>query len=122
MTVQFLQATSGSAVRALLAALRGDRAELRREIAITEEHKQAYGHYHHAQYEIACALARVGEVDDALDWLEAAARNGYPCAAFFATDPFLDPLRGSPRFAALLADLDRECAGYAALYCELAAR
>jgi TolB-like protein len=119
ITAQSLQSTGGSAVRALLAALRGDRETLRREMRVTEQHKHAYGHYHHAQYEIACALAHVGEVEEAIDWLAAAAGNGYPCVTFFETDPYLEPLRAHPRTASLFADLRRQRHRYARLYAEL---
>jgi tetratricopeptide (TPR) repeat protein len=108
----------GSPIRALLAARRGDRELTREHIRRTEEEEQ-FGHYHHAQYEIACALAHLGETGEALDWLTAAARNGYPCLTLFETDPYLAPLRTHERYARLRDELRVECEGYGRLYREL---
>jgi eukaryotic-like serine/threonine-protein kinase len=110
---------TGSPIHALLAAQRGDPALTREHIRRTEEEKQAFGHYHHAQYEVACALAHLGEIDEAIDWLTAAIRHGYPCLTLVETDPFLTPLRTHERFAHLLDGLRVECDGYASLYREL---
>ncbi len=109
-----------SPIRALLAALRGQRQEAHQEIFRTGEEGQAIGQYHHAQYECACALSLLGELEPALDWLEGAARNGYPCTYLFERDPFLDPLRSEERFARLLAELRESTAGYRRLLEELA--
>jgi hypothetical protein len=40
-----------------------------------------------------------------MDWLEAAAGNGYPCGPLFESDPLIAPLRGQPRFTRLMEDL-----------------
>ncbi|MGH9463453.1 MAG: TPR end-of-group domain-containing protein [Vicinamibacteria bacterium] len=45
----------------------------------------------------------LGENDVALDWLEASAENRSLPVATIKTDPDMDPLRGEPRFKALLA-------------------
>ncbi len=45
-----------------------------------------------------------------------------PCGPQFRSDPWLAALRGTPRFEALLAELEAERAGYQALYAELQAR
>jgi hypothetical protein len=81
-------------MRATLAALAGDGDAASRAIRATEASRRAFGHYHHAQYDVACVLARTGDLESALDWLRAAATNGYPCAFFFELDPLLAPLRG----------------------------
>jgi serine/threonine-protein kinase len=106
-------------LRALLAALAGDAAEARRGIEQVERNRRALNHYHHAQYEVATSLAHLGEREAALAQLGEAARNGFPCFDFFARDPLLEPLRGEPGFADLLAGLEREKAGYAGLWAEL---
>ncbi len=103
---------------ALLAALQGDAARARRAIERTQQAPRGFGHYHHAQYDVACTLAALGETHEALDWLRAAAGNGYPCPAFFAIDPLLDPLRGDAAFSELMQELETERAGYRRLYLE----
>ncbi|HXT19741.1 MAG TPA: tetratricopeptide repeat protein, partial [Thermoanaerobaculia bacterium] len=108
-----------AAIRGLLAAATGDFAKAREEGRLIVANRAAWGHYHHAQYDLACIHALLGEPDAAVDELEAAAANGYPCGPFFALDPLLASLHGEPRFAALLSRLDEERAGYARLYAEL---
>ncbi len=100
----------------LLAALRGDAAAARAAIRRVEEDRQAFGHYHHAQYDIACIHALLGEPDAALAALEAASRNGFPCHRFFAYDRLLAPLRYDERFSRLLRELAAECEGYRRVY------
>jgi eukaryotic-like serine/threonine-protein kinase len=106
-------------VRGVLAAQDGEAAEARRLVEQAERRRQAFGNYHHVQYDAACIHVLLGEPDRAVVWLQAAARNGYPCAAFFARDPLLEPLRGHAGFQELLARLQDEAAGYAKLYGEL---
>ncbi len=106
-------------VRALTAALRGDRARAAQQIDLTIKHQGAFGHYHHAQYDVACVYAQLGDVDPAMQWLTEAARNGFPCAAFFERDPLLLPIRSDERFRRLIERTRDECDRYAALYRDL---
>jgi len=64
------------------------------------------------RYNLACALARQGEADDALAALGQAVERGYADAHHMRSDPDLAALRKDPRFAALAksaaqADEDR---------------
>ena len=43
-------------------------------------------------------LAYLGAYEDALDGLERSLRGGYFCLPALLTDPWLDGLRGTPRF------------------------
>jgi hypothetical protein len=110
-----------SAIRGLAAAARGDFARAREEGRQIVANRADFGHYHHAQYDLACIHALVGESDAAVAELEAAAANGYPCGPFFAADPLLESLRDVSGFVALLARLETRRAGYARLYDELSA-
>jgi eukaryotic-like serine/threonine-protein kinase len=110
--------SGGGPVRALIAALRGQGARARLEMQVNQAQRHAYGDYHHAQYEIACALSLLDDGSRAIDWLIAAARNGYPCLPLFEKDPFLESLRGQPRFERLLADLRVQFSHYRRLYQE----
>jgi serine/threonine protein kinase/Flp pilus assembly protein TadD len=107
---------------AVLAALQGDAARARRGIERTEQSPRELGHYHHAQYDVACALAALGDEEPAMAWLRAAAGNGYPCPTFFAVDPLLDPLRGRADFSALMQELEAERGRYRRLYLDLSGR
>ncbi|MDQ2869699.1 MAG: protein kinase [Acidobacteriota bacterium] len=113
---QFVREVLFYPVRAIVAAMDGQAAEARRQIAFTEQNRRAFGHYHHAQYDVACALALLGDNDGAMTWLTAAARNGFPCHALFESDPLLETLRGDERFEALMVALRSESEGYARLW------
>jgi serine/threonine-protein kinase len=119
MTHEVAPGTTHS-IRALMAALDGDAATSLREAEQAERSRKQYIHYHHAQYDMACAQAVLGRGQEAVAWLARAARNGYPCASLFQADPLLVSLRGLPEFERLLAELRAECAGYERIYAELA--
>ena len=106
-------------IRALIAALRGDSERARREIDLTIRNEKAFGHYHHAQYDVACVYAQLGETGRSVRWLAEAAHNGFPCAGLVERDPLLRPIRDDARFAKLLGEVKAQCSQYAALYREL---
>jgi tetratricopeptide (TPR) repeat protein len=106
-------------VRGLIAASRGDHGEARRHARLTVDHEKRLGHYHHAQYDLACIYALLGDTEAALPWIHAASRNGYPCRPLFEGDAFLRSLRHDERFSRLLAELDTECARYRRTHAEL---
>lgn len=54
-------------------------------------------------YTIATILAAAGAPDRAFEWLEKALEERDPMMTFLEVHPRLDPLRGDPRFARLLA-------------------
>jgi len=102
-------------LRVVLAAKAGDRARAHEQMHRTIEHEKTYGHYHHTQYDIACAHALLGDTELALEWLRAAARNGYPCALHFERDTLLAPMRRS-ELDALIAEVRAEDEEYRGLY------
>ena len=76
----------------LLAALEADEAV--RAVARTDEWYPNF---------IAACLAKVGDHDGAIDWLERAVKWGFCNHRFLGElSPFLTPLRGIPRFEALM--------------------
>ena len=98
---------SFTSVAALLLALEGREHRADEAIAHAVAIGQGYGHFHHTAYNIAAALAALRRADEAIAWLEAATDDGFPCLPLFAGDPNLQPLRAHPRFATLLANLQR---------------
>jgi tetratricopeptide (TPR) repeat protein len=92
-------------LRGLVAAMGGDAGRAREQVELVVRNRKLFGHYHHAQYDMACIEAFSGEGESAIGWLTEAARNGFPCVPFFETDPWLEPLRGQERFRSLLAEL-----------------
>ncbi len=106
-------------IQGLLAALRGDARRARQQIERTVQNKKLFGHYHHAQHDVAAIHALLGESDLAVEWLADTARNGFPCYGFFERDPLLESLREEERFRSLMNELRRECDGYRKLYKDL---
>ncbi len=106
----------------LVAAFRGDTADARQGIERTARNPRGFGHYHHAQYDVACIHAALGDKGRAVEWLGNAARNGYPCHPFFVVDPLLEILRENEDFSRLVEELRAECDGYHQLYTELQSR
>ncbi len=56
-------------------------------------------------YNVACSCARLGRVDEGLDWLERAIAAGYADRPGLEADSDLDALRASERYGALVARL-----------------
>jgi eukaryotic-like serine/threonine-protein kinase len=106
-------------IRGIIAAAAGDAARARQEIQRTIQNRKAFIHYHHAQHDIACIYAMIGERAEAVRWLSDAAHNGFPCYRFFEIDPLLESIRSEPEFRSLMAELRAECDGYRALYLDL---
>jgi TolB-like protein/lipoprotein NlpI len=79
----------------------GKQNEARQILAqLTEEAKARYV----PAYAFAVIHLSLGEKDQALDWLEKAARDHDGLySIFFNVDQYLDPLRGDPRFEALVS-------------------
>ncbi len=55
------------------------------------------------RYNVACLYSLAGEIDRAIDDLYESLRCGFGNVEWFSRDPDLEPLRGDPRFQALLA-------------------
>ena len=54
------------------------------------------------RYYIGRGLVRIAQPEEALNLLDGAERDGFFCYPIFAHDPWLDPLRGNPRFVGIL--------------------
>ena len=97
---------TGTSVRAMMFAKAGKRPEAEAAIARSLSLGQTFGHFHHTAYSIASAYALLGDQERAIDYLQSAADNGFPCYPLFASDKFLDGVRKNPRFIALLTKLE----------------
>src|SRR5687768_10474348 len=98
----------GTSVRAMIMAKAGRRAEADSAMARAIELGRNFGHFHHTAYNIASAYALLGDRERAIEYLEDAADNGFPCYPLFAADTQLDSLRTQPRFIALMDRLKRD--------------
>jgi DNA-binding winged helix-turn-helix (wHTH) protein/tetratricopeptide (TPR) repeat protein len=95
-------------VRALLLAKAGETREARSTIARAIELGTGFGHFHHTAYNIAATYAALQEPAEAVNWIEAAADDGFPCYPCFERDPNLDSLRGYSRFVDLMSLLHKQ--------------
>jgi len=106
-------------MRGLLAALAGEAEKAREHAAAVEGHKKSFGHYHHAEYDLACIHALLGEPRQAVAMLRESARNGFPCLPFFEIDPFLETARKTEDYARLRPELSKDHEAYRRLYTSL---
>jgi TolB-like protein len=91
--------------RALLRAMEGQSADALESIRLAITRASTRSHFHHAQFSIACAYARLGRKADAVDWLRKTAENGMPNYPLFRNDPNLKTLQGDAEYERLLASL-----------------
>jgi tetratricopeptide (TPR) repeat protein/tRNA A-37 threonylcarbamoyl transferase component Bud32 len=98
----------GNSVRAMIFAKAGRRADAEAAIATAIRLVRSFGHFHHAAYNIASAYALLGERAKAVQWLQDAADDGFPCYPLFASDTQLDNLRSDSGFVSLMTRLEAE--------------
>ena len=98
----------GNSVRAMMLAKAGRRSDAEDAIAHAVTLGNNFGHFHHTAYNIASAYSLLGNRDKAIEYLQRAADDGFPCYPLFASDTQLDGLRQDPRFIALMAKLERD--------------
>ncbi|MEP6574667.1 MAG: serine/threonine-protein kinase [Gemmatimonadota bacterium] len=96
------------AARALMLAALGRNREALELIQTAVTRPNSRSHFHHAQFTIACAYARLGRKADAVEWLRRTAANGMPNYPLFRSDPNLRNLQGDPAYERLMTDLQRQ--------------
>jgi serine/threonine protein kinase/tetratricopeptide (TPR) repeat protein len=91
---------------ALVRALRGDLAGARSTLADVRNDRLDG----HISFHLGESYAMAGEIDAALDRLQRGAEMGFCPRKFYEEYcPFLAPVRGHPRFAAVLSEVKRRC-------------
>jgi hypothetical protein len=70
----------------------------RSETGRTIQAGKGLGHFHHDEYWIGCAYALMKDEKKAMEWLEKAVQDGFPCYPLFQGDRYLDSLRGNAEF------------------------
>jgi len=101
-----------TSLQAILAASAGQHREAEKKIQSAIQRGKGFGHFHHTGYHIACAYAIMGKHEQAINWLESIANDGFPCYVLFERDHNLDNLRQDARFKALLVKLKHELERY----------
>ena len=97
-----------TSMQAVMAAVAGRERLAEEKIKSAIERGKGFGHFHHTEYYIACAYARMNKREQAIQWLESTAAEGFPCYPLFETDPNLSNLRQEPRFVAFMAKLRQQ--------------
>jgi TolB-like protein len=106
-----------AAVLAIIQARAGRPTEdLERRIAGVD---RRVGHFHHVLHFLADVRAIQGDAAGAVEFLTEASKSGFPCAPCFEKDPLLDPIRRSPEYARLEAELARRDSDYRAALKEI---
>ena len=90
-----------ASVQAMMFAATGKHDEAEKKIAIAET-RRGFGHFHHTEYNIACAYALMNKTDLAIEWFEKAVNEGFNCYPMFENDRNLDCLRNDPRFRRIM--------------------
>jgi TolB-like protein/DNA-binding winged helix-turn-helix (wHTH) protein len=96
-----------SSMQALLYA--ATRRERLAELHIQQAQKgKDFIHFHHTEYNIASAYALMHKDALAIQWLQMAASEGFPCYPVFERDPNLGNLKDDPRFVQFMADQKKQ--------------
>lgn len=90
-----------ASVQAMMFAATGKQDEAGQRIA-TAETKRGFGHFHHTEYNIACAYALMNKTDKAVEWFEKATGDGFNCYPMFEKDPSLDSVRNDSRYREIM--------------------
>jgi TolB-like protein len=99
----------------LMDAIEGRTVEAERALAAyTGEGEERRRYYHHFTFFRAMASAVLGRSDEAVQWLRKTADLGYPNVVAFRNEPRLASLHGHPGYEALLAELEKRRARWAA--------
>ena len=98
-------------VMAIFLVLEGKKAEAEEYIASAIKQGSQLGHFHHVEYNIACARALMDDFDEALAALKRVGEDGFPCYSWFERDPLLEGLRDDPRFTELIGQMRARWSG-----------
>ena len=101
-----------TSLQAILAASDGQHRVAEEKIKLAIERGKGFGHFHHTAYHIACAYALMNQQEEAIKWLESAAKDGFPCYSLFVTDRNLDNLRQHPRFQQFMTRMKQQWEQY----------
>jgi tetratricopeptide (TPR) repeat protein len=103
-------------MQAVLAASAGEESKAQARIEGAIKTGKGFGHFHHAAYHIAIAFALMNNTEQAVQWLEFAAMDGFPCYPLFENDSNLNSLRQDARYITFMAKLNRQWIGYQAIF------
>jgi TolB-like protein/DNA-binding winged helix-turn-helix (wHTH) protein len=103
-------------MQAVLAGSAGEKGKALASVELAIQTGKGFGHFHHAAYHIAIAFALMNKTEQAVEWLEFAAKDGFPCYPLFENDSNLDNIRHDNRYINFMAKLNRQWTGYQAMF------
>ena len=95
-------------MQAVIAAAAGDRSSAEAKIEASIKTGKGFGHFHHAAYHIAIAYALLRSPEQAIEWLDFASADGFPCYPLFENDPNLLNIRNHARFVEFMTKLKHQ--------------
>jgi eukaryotic-like serine/threonine-protein kinase len=105
----------GALLDILLDALDGRTAQAEQALnAYSGQGEERRRYYHHFTFYRAMITAVLGRPEEAVQWLRRTAELGYPNVIAFRDEPRLASLHGHPGYEALLAELEKRRARWAA--------
>jgi tetratricopeptide (TPR) repeat protein len=103
-------------MQAVLAASAGEERRARSKISAAIKAGKGFGHFHHSAYHVAIAFALMNQAEQAVQWLDAAAMDGFPCYPLFQSDTNLNNLRGYSQFIEFMARLRNQWIAYGEMF------
>ena len=101
-----------ASMQAVIFAATGERSQAEEKIKLAVEKERDSVQFHHTAYNIGAAYALMNKPEQAIEWLQSAAEDGFPCYPVFETDPHLNNIRPDPRFVAFIAKLKEQWERY----------
>jgi hypothetical protein len=108
LLVNFPEDSLLTSIQAILSAASGDKTVAKQKIKVAEANERPFVHAHHVAYHIASAYSLIGDVRSAIDSLNRAAEDGFPCYDLFRLDPNLEHLRTKKEFRAFMEQQGKE--------------
>jgi len=99
-------------LQAILAASAGEESVAETKIEFAIRTGKGFGHFHHSAYQIAIAFALMNKPRQAVEWLEFASVDGFPCYPLFEHDKNLATLRQDARFVEFMTGLRHRWVGF----------
>jgi class 3 adenylate cyclase/cytochrome c-type biogenesis protein CcmH/NrfG len=90
-----------ASVQAMMFAATGNHDEAENKIAAART-RRGFGHFHHTEYNIACAYGLMNKTNKSVEWFEKAIGDGFDCYPMFEKDRSLDSVRNDPRFREIM--------------------
>ncbi len=104
-----------ASVYAIIMASKGQNIDAVKRIELALDNSEDFIHAHHIYHHLGIAFALMNDKQEAVDWLNKAAKTGFPNYPLFHSDPNLINLKGYQEYEELLAELKEKWEYYQTL-------